>query len=131
MRPAIVVVAALLAIQCPLGHAQSGAVSPLALVGTWAASVHAPNGNVIAIKVNVTANMKFSWSATKDGKPLMDCSGTWELAARRFTWHYLTCSRPLPESEKNEVDDIISIDAGRLVLASHLSGEAQVYTRSK
>jgi len=93
--------------------------------------MHGPDGRVIAMNVIVMSNMKFSWSASTNGKPVMDCSGTWELVERRLTWHYVKCSFALPESEKDDVDDIVSIDATRMVLASHLSGEAHVYVRSK
>ena len=84
MRLVIAIVATLLAASSEVAYAESVAISPLALVGTWTASDTKPNG-VFTTNVTLTQNMKFSGSVSRQGKSIWDYSGTWELDGSKLT----------------------------------------------
>ena len=115
----------------PLSYAQGQPVSAISLVGTWSASAKMANGSTMGTSLTLTQNMKFSGVATIQGAEFWNYSGTWELKGNQLIWHYENSSRPLPESAKTDVDDIVSVDASKLVLVSNLSGRQHEFTRSK
>jgi hypothetical protein len=112
-------------------YAQGQAISPLSLVGKWSASESLANGAVVRTDLNLTQTLKFSGTATVQGKEVWWYSGSWEVREGQLVWHYENSSRPLPESAKTDIDNIVSVDAGKLVLASHLSGKQHVYLRKR
>ena len=79
----------------------------------------------------LTPNMKFSGSSSVEGHSFWTFSGTWEIKDDEVTWHYENSSRPLPESAKDDVDRIVSVDSATLVLISKLSGKQHTYSRAK
>ena len=113
------------------GYAQGQAISPLSLVGKWSTSERRADGTVVTTDVTLTQTQRFSGTATVQGKEFWSYSGSWEVTDGRLIWHYENSSRPLPESAKTDVDDIISVDAGKLLLTSRLNGKQQVYLRSR
>jgi hypothetical protein len=90
-----------------------------------------PNGVVMATELVLTQDLKFSGSATAQGKEFWTYSGTWDVKGTELTWRYENSSRPLPESAKTDIDTIVSVDAEKLVLASRLSGNQNVYLRAR
>ena len=114
-----------------LSYAQDQPVSAISLVGKWSASEKMANGVTMSNSLMLTQNMKFSGVATVQGAEFWNYSGTWELKGNQLIWHYENSSRPLPESAKIDVDDIVSVDASKLVLVSKLSGKQHEFTRSK
>jgi hypothetical protein len=118
-------------IASPISHAEDLAVSPIMLVGKWTASEKLANGATLTVALTLTQNMKFSGSMTLQGSPYWDYSGTWEVKGSQVIWHYENTSRPLPESAKTDVDDIVSVDEAKLVVVSHLTRQQHVFERTK
>lgn len=114
-----------------LSYAQGQPVSAISLVGKWSASERMTNGATMSISLTLMQNMKFSGVATVQGAEFWNYSGTWELKGNQLVWHYENSSRPLPESAKTDIDDIVSVDASKLVLVSNLSGKQHEFTRGK
>ena len=112
-------------------YAPAQPVSATLLVGKWSAAEKMANGTTIVTSVTLTQNMKFSGIATVQGTEFWNFSGSWELKGNQLIWHYENSSRPLPESAKTDVDDIVSVDASKLVLVSHLSGQQHEFARAK
>jgi hypothetical protein len=111
--------------------AQAGDFTAFSLVGKWAVSAPMPNGGTLTTELMLTPNMKFSGSSSVDGRSFWSFSGTWEVKGDEVTWHYENSSRPLPESAKDDVDRIVSVDGATLVLISKLSGKQHTYSRAK
>lgn len=111
--------------------AQAGDFTAFSLVGKWSVSAPMPNGGTLTTELMLTPNMKFSGSSSVDGRSFWTFSGTWEVKGDEVTWHYENSSRPLPESAKDDVDRIVSVDGATLVLISKLSGKRHIYSRAK
>jgi hypothetical protein len=111
--------------------AQAGDFTAFSLVGKWSVSAPMPNGGTLTTELMLTPNMKFSGSSSVDGPSFWTFSGTWEVKGDEVTWHYENSSRPLPESAKDDVDRIVSVDGATLVLISKLSGKQHIYSRAK
>ena len=114
-----------------LSHAQGQPISTISLVGKWSASEKMANGATMSTSLMLTQNMKFSGIVTVQGAEFWNYSGTWEVKGNQLIWRYENSSRPLPESAKTDVDDIVSVDASKLVLVSKLNGKQHEFTRSK
>ena len=131
MKYILVAALACIAIHVEPGYAQGQAISPLSLVGKWSTSERGADGTVVATELTLTQTLRFSGTATVQGKEFWSYSGSWEVADGHLIWHYENSSRPLLDSAKTDIDDIISVDARKLVLASRLSGKQHVYLRSR
>jgi hypothetical protein len=129
MRYILVAIFACIATHIQPAHGQGQAISPLSLVGKWSTSERMANGAVLTTDLTLTQTQKFSGTATVHGKEFWSYSGSWEVTNGELIWHYENSSRPLPESAKNDIDNIISVDAEKLILASRLSSKQQVYLR--
>ncbi len=78
-----------------------------------------------------TQNMHFFASSTVDGKTFLDFDGTWSVSGNTLAWRYRTSSGSTPVPETTDTDEIVSIDASKLVLRSSLSGKQQEYIRAR
>ncbi len=110
-------------------YAQTAAISPMALVGKWSGSEKMPDGNTIVVQLALTQNQKFVGSSAVDGRVFWTYSGTWEVNGNQLTWHYETSSLTLAESAKADIDDIVALDAEKLVLLSRLNGKQSTFLR--
>jgi hypothetical protein len=90
-----------------------------------------PNGSTMVVNLTLTQNLKFTGSSAIDGKVFWTYSGTWEVRGGQVIWHYENSSRPLPESAKADTDDIVAVDAEKMVLVSRLNGKQNVFLRIK
>ncbi len=131
MKYILVAALACIAIHLEPGYAQGQTISPVSLVGKWSTSERGADGTVVTTTLTLTQTLRFSGTATVQGKEFWSYSGSWEVTDRHLVWHYENSSRPLLDSAKTDTDDIISVDARKLVLASHLSGKQHVYLRSR
>lgn len=112
-------------------HAQAQPITPKSLAGKWTVTVPAANGPAMTTTLAVSSDMKFSGVATVDNKPYWEYSGRWELKDRQLTWFYEKSSKTLPESAKIDIDDVVSVSAKELVLASKTDGKKSVLARVK
>lgn len=78
-----------------------------------------------------TQNMHFFASSTVDGKTFLDFDGTWSVSGNTLAWRYATSSGLTPLPGTTDTDEIVSIDATKLVLRSSLSGKQQEYIRAR
>jgi hypothetical protein len=110
-------------------HAQTAAISPMALVGKWSGSEKMPDGNTIVVQLALTQNQRFVGSSAVNGRTFWTYSGTWEVNGNQLTWHYETSSLVLADSAKADIDDIVALDAEKLVLLSRLNGKQSTFLR--
>ena len=113
------------------GYAEDASVRPLALVGTWSASERLPTGETMLAEQSMTADRKFTGSVMVDGRQIWNYSGSWDVDENRLTWHYEYSSRPLPDSMKTDIDDVVSVNQATLVLVSRLTGKRHEFKRVK
>ena len=106
-------------------------ISPMSLVGRWSASAVDPSGAAMVTHLVFTQNMHFFASSTVDGKTFLDFEGTWSVSGNTLAWRYKTSSGSTPVPETTDTDEIVSIDASKLVLRSSLSGKLQEYIRMR
>jgi len=106
-------------------------ISPMALVGRWSASATNPSGVTMVTDVVFTQNMHFFASSTVDGKTFLDFGGTWSVSGNTLAWRYMTSSGSAPAPGTTDTDEIISVDASKLVLRSSLSGKQHEYIRMR
>ena len=78
-----------------------------------------------------TQNMHFFASSAVDGKTFRDFEGTWSVSGNTLAWRYRTSSGLTPVPGTTDTDEIVSIDATKLVLRSSLSGKQQEYIRAR
>jgi len=97
---------------------------PIAFVGRWTSSAPHPTAGEVTIVVSIAQTMRFSGSATVDGRPYWTYGGTVRIDGQKLVWHYDVSSIALPEASRTDVDDILSVDAERIVLRSQRSGGA-------
>ena len=116
---------ALLAILLPLRFAVAADEGPSTpqLVGTWSGADQLPNGSKTSARMILDPSMKFSGSVAVNGSVVWEYSGSWSLTGNTLTWNYEKSSRALPEDAKVDVDQVVSVDATRLVLLSKQSGK--------
>ena len=106
-------------------------ISPMALVGRWSASATNSSGVTIVTDVVFTQNMHFFASSTLDGKTFLDLGGTWSVSGNTLAWRYMTNSGSAPAPGTTDTDEIVSVDASKLVLRSSLSGKQHEYIRMR
>jgi hypothetical protein len=106
-------------------------ISPMALVGRWSASAVDPSGATMVTHVVFTQNMHFFASSTVDGRTFLDLDGTWSASGNALAWRYRTSSGLTPVPGITDTDEIVSVDASRLVLRSSLSGKQYEYLRAR
>lgn len=110
-------------------HAQTATISPIALVGKWSGSEKMPDGNTVVVQLALTQSQKFTGASSVNGRIFWTYSGTWEVNGNQLTWRYETSSPVLPEAAKTDIDDIVALDAEKLVLSSRLSGKQNTFLR--
>ena len=81
------------------------------------------------LPITLNPDAMFSGAAELNGKIVWTHSGTWVLQEGAPVWAHDEASRPLPESPRMEVDEIISLDADHLVLLSQPSGVHHSFAR--
>lgn len=104
-------------------------VQPAALIGKWTSTAQHPSGASIKTVVTMTQNKKFVGAATVNGKPLLDYAGSWSLDGKRLSWTFEKSSRPEVAAGTVDTDEVVAVDANKLVLLSKLSGRQRVYER--
>lgn len=110
-----------------VAHAQVY-VAPMSLVGRWSSSMGHPQGVTVVV---FTQNMKFGGFSTTDGRSFVDFGGTWAVSGHTLTWHYETSSGPAPAVDTTQADEIVSVDASKLVLRSKSTGMQFEFTRER
>ena len=110
-------------------RAQTNTISPIALVGKWSGSEKMPDGNTVVVQLMLTQSQKFTGSSAVNGRIFWTYSGTWEVSGNQLTWHYEISSPALPEAGKTDIDDIVALDAEKLVLLSKLTGKQNTFLR--
>jgi hypothetical protein len=103
-------------------------VSPMSLVGRWSSSSVNRFGSTVVV---LTQNMQFRGFSTVDGKTFTDFGGSWEVSGNSLTWHYETSSGSAPAAGITQTDEIVSVDASRMVLRSKSTGEQFEFTRER
>lgn len=114
----------------PTGYAQSGTDAAIAMIGKWSATESMSNGAGMAMDILMTQSMKFSGSAKMRGKEFWTFSGAWEVQGNEITWHYDKSSRALADAAKTDTDEIISVDAEKMVLRSKVTGQRRTLLRA-
>jgi hypothetical protein len=130
--------ALLLVVGAPL-HAQtaqtaqtaplSPPVSPLALVGRWQASDDHPSLGTVTTRLTIAQTLRFSGEAARGDQVFWRFGGTLVLDGRSLTWRYEESTLPLNDAARTDTDDVLAVDAERLVLRSRLSGQERVFAR--
>lgn len=126
------ILALFLFVSLPFQHtlAAEEGLSAAKLVGTWSSSEQLPNGGKMSAQMVLEPSMKFSGSVAVNGSVVWEYSGSWSLSGSALTWRYEKSSRALPEAAKVDVDQVVSVDAKRLVLLSKQSGKQHEFERA-
>ncbi|MFZ5722212.1 MAG: hypothetical protein ACOY33_00980 [Pseudomonadota bacterium] len=99
------------------------------LIGHWSAADRLPDGREIVVETTIAADARFTGLARLAGETVWTYAGTWQLEDRRLIWEYVESSKPLPQSMKTDVDEIISASPGALVLRSTRTGKLHTFLR--
>lgn len=117
------------------GHAYAqptqplSAFSPLALVGRWQAADDHPSLGRVTTRLTIAQTLRFSGEAVAGDRVFWRFGGTLALDGRSLTWRYEESTLALNDAARTDTDDVLSIDAERLVLRSRLSGKERVFMR--
>lgn len=115
---------------CPaIGEAAGEVKMDALLIGSWSASSNTPGGDQLHTTMTLNPDATFTGATALNGKIVWAYSGTWALQQRELVWTHKEDTRPLPESPRIEVDEIISLDADHLVLLSKASGVQHSFAR--
>jgi hypothetical protein len=104
-------------------------VLPLVVLGKWKATTQHPSGATMTSIVRLTHNMQFTSSTTVNGTPLMQASGSWKLSGQALEWRYEQSSHPAVPIGLIDTDEVESVSANEITLASQSSGRKQKYER--
>ena len=99
------------------------------LVGEWTTEEKRPDGGVAIEKTSLKDDLTFATQVALNGKPVFVATGTWSRSGDSLQWLYYDSKPKLPESKKNDEDEILSIEPSALVLKSKLSGKTRTLTR--
>ena len=102
-----------------------------ALPGSWSGTATRSNGPTLTTTFELKSDATFQGSVDANGAPFWTFSGTWACEGQRLAWTYRETSRPLPDAAKVDTDEIVLVDAERLVLRSTLSGQDRSFSRTK
>lgn len=105
------------------------AFSPLALVGRWQATDEHPSLGTVTTRLAIAQTLRFTGEAARGEQVFWRFAGTLALDGRRLTWRYEESTLPLNEAARTDTDDVLDVDAERLVLRSRLSGQQRVFSR--
>lgn len=108
-----------------IGDAGSKAESPY--VGTWVWNGPSPNGVSVFYTMTLNSDLSFSVEMKMGGKVVFVGAGVWQLSGKALTWRYLRSQPQLPEDKREDDDEIVSHDRGRLVLRSRSSGMERTF----
>lgn len=108
--------------------AADAAHSP-AVHGTWSKAQPLPDGRSLLVVMTFHPDMTFSGNASIGGAVVWEYAGAWESDGSTLTYHYQQSSRPLPESARTDVDDVVSVSPESLVLRSRASGQTHAFAR--
>jgi hypothetical protein len=122
---------ACVALGLQLSQAHGAEISPASLVGTWRLSEATAEGGVFETEVRLEQSMRFVVVGTIQGKQVVHWNGTWEVKDHQLIWHYDGGSSAIAPPAKTDIDNIISVDAAKLVLDSRLSNKEHVYLRER
>lgn len=104
-------------------------LSPLALVGRWQSADDHPSLGTVTTRLTIAQTLRFSGEAARGDQVFWRFAGTLALDGRRLTWRYEESTLPLNEAARTDADDVLAVDAERLVLRSRLSGQERVFAR--
>ena len=105
-------------------------VSPMALVGRWSFSSRSAEGNAAETQVVFTQNKYFQGFSTSDGQTVVEFRGSWSVEDSMLTWRYESSTGPAPAAGGVETDEIVSVEAAKLVLRSR-SGTVREFVRAR
>ena len=110
-----------------VGNKTPSAKAETPYVGAWKWIGTAPNGRPAVSIMTLKDDLSFSTSLTIEDKLVFTAVGVWSVSGQRIYWKYLRSDPQLPAEKREDEDDIIALDTGRLVLRSKLSGKERVF----
>jgi hypothetical protein len=96
-------------------------------VGTWKWSGAAPSGIPAIATMTLKDDLSFSSELTIGGRIVFRGVGVWSISGQRLLWTYLRSEPPLPADKREDEDETVTFDRGRLVLRSKLSGKEREF----
>jgi hypothetical protein len=100
------------------------------LLGRWRGTERAADGTTGEVEFEFRVTGRFDGSLRPDRQSEWRFAGDWSVRDRQLTWVYTGSSVPLAPELREDVDEIVSVDAQRLVLRSRRSGELRSFTRA-
>lgn len=125
-------IAALLAVLMALAFSPAHAAGPEkspAVHGSWSKEQPLPDGRSLLVVMTFNTDMTFSGNASIAGGVVWEYAGTWESDGSTLTYHYEKSSRPLPDSAKTDIDEVVSVSPESLTLRSKASGKTHTFNR--
>ena len=109
----------------------AGAEKNPAVYGSWSKAQLLPDGRSLRVVMTFNPDMTFSGNASIGGGVVWEYSGTWESDGSTLTYHYENSSRPLSDSAKTDIDEVVSLSPESLVLRSRASGNTHMFAREE
>lgn len=99
--------------------------------GAWAGSLKATEDQKMTTLFVVRPDMTFSGTVNVNGKLFWTFAGKWTLKDNLMVWTYTESSLPLAEEDKIDTDEVVAVDAQKLVLRSQSSGDTHTFVRTQ
>jgi hypothetical protein len=100
------------------------------LLGRWRFAERRADGTPATGEFELRMNGHFSGSLQLGSQPEWRFNGDWTLRERQLIWVYTGSSVPLAPDLREDIDEIVTVDAERLVLRSRRNGEVRTFTRA-
>lgn len=99
------------------------------LVGNWGMEEKQPDGELVVAQIRLNPDYSFASNISVDGKQVFSATGLWHRTGNEMYWTYLYSAPQLPQSVKEDVDQILSTEPDQIVFKSNLSGKQRTMTR--
>lgn len=101
------------------------------MIGEWSRQVTDEKGENRVIQFSLNSDGTFIGKVLVNSKTTWYYSGTWAVKDNKIMWNYTKTSLPMPESERIDSDEVVSVDTDKLMLLTQSGGKPEVYVRTK
>jgi hypothetical protein len=101
------------------------------MIGKWSGQVTDAKGENRVIQFSLNSDGTFTGEVLVNSKTTWSYSGTWAVKDNKILWNYTRSSLPMPESERIDSDEVMSVDIDKLMLLTQSGGKPEVYVRTK
>lgn len=99
------------------------------LVGNWVMKEKQTDGKLVVAQIHLKSDLSFACDISVDGQQIFTATGIWQRQGNEMHWTYAYSTPELPQSAREDVDEIMTVGQDQIVLKSSLTGKQRTMTR--